>query len=209
MSCPGVFVVGDSISMHYGPFLQQYLQGMFTYNRKGGIESTLQDLEIPADANGGDSTTVLLYLQCLARARGFKADVLLLNCGLHDIKTDPATGAKQVPLPRYRQNLEQLIPVARSLKCELVWMRTTPADERVHNVRSTGFHRFAQDVHDYNAAADAVMTAAKVPIVDLHTFTVNLGPELFCDHVHFVEPVREKQAAFLAGWLCARYGVCQ
>jgi hypothetical protein len=47
------------------------------------------------------------------------------------------------------------------------------------------------------------MTAARVPLVDLHGFTANLGPELYCDHVHFVDAVRRQQAAFLAGWVHA------
>ena len=53
----------------------------------------------------------------------------------------------------------------------------------------------------YNAAADGVMAAAGVPMIDLYTFTRNLGPDLYCDHVHFHEHVREKQGAFVAGWV--------
>ena len=45
------------------------------------------------------------------------------------------------------------------------------------------------------------MTAAGVPSIDLHAFTANLGGDPYCDHVHFREPVREQQAAFIAGWL--------
>jgi len=40
-----------------------------------------------------------------------------------------------------------------------------------------------------------------VPVIDLNTFTLNLGADLYCDHVHYHEPIREKQAAFIAGWL--------
>ena len=47
------------------------------------------------------------------------------------------------------------------------------------------------------------MAAAGIPAIDLHGFTASIGPELYCDHVHFHEPVREKQAAFIAGWLMA------
>jgi hypothetical protein len=41
---------------------------------------------------------VLAYLASVRAAGGLLADTLLLNCGLHDIKTDLKTGAKQVPL---------------------------------------------------------------------------------------------------------------
>ena len=63
------------------------------------------------------------------------------------------------------------------------------------------FHRFVADCLAYNDAADRVMAEAGVPSIDLFTFTRNLGPDLYCDHVHFVEPIREKQAAFIAGWV--------
>jgi len=29
------------------------------------------------------------------------------------------------------------------------------------------------------------------------------GPYLYCDHVHFHDSIREKQAAYIAGWLGA------
>jgi hypothetical protein len=63
------------------------------------------------------------------------------------------------------------------------------------------FHRFAADCDAYNQVADEIMSAVGIPIIDLHTFTRNLGPDLYCDHVHFHESVRAQQAAFLAGWL--------
>ena len=127
--------------------------------------------------------------------------MLLLNCGLHDVKTTPATGAKQVSLDAYRANLERIVAIVREMGPKLVWVRTTPADEKVHNAHMAAFHRFAADVVAYNAAADAVMSGAGVPMIDLHKFTMDQGGELFCDHIHFVEPVRQKQAAFIAGWL--------
>jgi hypothetical protein len=37
----------------------------------------------------------------------------------------------------------------------------------------------------------------------LYTFTCNVGPELYCDHVHLTMRVRELQAAYIAGSLLA------
>jgi hypothetical protein len=34
MDKKAVYVVGDSISMHYGPYLKKYLQNCFVYDRK-------------------------------------------------------------------------------------------------------------------------------------------------------------------------------
>lgn len=198
-----VYIIGDSISVHYDPFLQQALSGIMACAHKEGTDEALLNLDLPTGANGGDSGRVLAFVKAVAKTGGLKADILAVNCGLHDIKRNPETGTYQVPIEQYEANLRELVRVAAPLSARLVWIRTTPCDETVHNARSTGFHRFAADGVAYNSVADRVMNEAGVPIIDLFTFTTNLGPDLFCDHVHFTVAVREKQAAFIAGWLSA------
>ncbi len=198
-----IYVLGDSISIQYGPYLQADLKGFMDYARKEGEEEALLNLDAPMGANGGDSARVLAFLRAKAQAGGIDADWLLVNCGLHDIKVDPTRGERQVPLPRYVENLRAIVQTARSMRPALIWIRTTPCDEAVHNKPDMSFHRFSADVADYNRAADGVMREAGVPIIDLHTLTLNLGPDLYCDHVHFRPPIREQQAAFIAGWMIA------
>ena len=236
-----IYVLGDSISIGYGPFLESYLKGMIEYSRKQGEEEALLNLDNPQGANGGDSSMVLSFLKSKAEAGGIDADLLLLNCGLHDIKTDPnvqerpspcrgserditighfgviagngsprksnaVTGEKQVPLERYRENLEAIVRTVESMTCSLVWIRTTPCDEAVHNKRCRDFHRFSADCIAYNTIADQIMVASGIPIIDLYSFTLNLGENLYSDHVHFPEHIKEKQAAFITGWLMAFTG---
>ncbi len=196
-----VYVLGDSISLHYGPYLQACLNGIMVYERKEDTDAALANLDVPQGANGGDSSMVLAFLQAKARCGGMDADVMLLNCGLHDIKTDPVTGAKQIPLPQYEQNLNAILDLSATLRPQLIWLRTTPCDEAVHNRPGMAFHRFAADCAAYNRAADTIMRARGVPVIDLYTFTSNLGDDLYCDHVHFHEHIRQQQAAFIAGWL--------
>lgn len=204
-----IYIIGDSISVQYGPYLESYVKGICGYARKAGEEEALLNLDKPLGANGGDSSMVLSFLEGKARTGGIDADLLLINCGLHDIKTDPATGARQIPIDRYEANLRAIVRLVAGLKPKLVWMRTTPCDEKVHNARpGMTFHRFSGDCAEYNRVADRVMAEAGVPVIDLHTFTLNLGPDLYCDHVHFREPIREKQAAFIAGWVAAS-GACR
>jgi len=204
---PKVYVIGDSISMHYGPYLERDLRGLWRYARKEGQEEALLNLDLPQGAlatqgaNGGDSSRVLAFLEAKLRQGGLDCDLLLVNCGLHDIKTDPRTGAKQVPLEAYRRNLQRIVGLARGAGLAMAWVRTTPCDEAVHNARNNEFHRFSADGRAYNAVADEVMAAAAVPSIDLYTFTLNLGPDLYCDHVHFHEHIRQQQAAYIAGWL--------
>lgn len=199
---PKVFVIGDSISMQYGPHLKKSLGGFYDYDRKRDTGQSQEDLDNPVGANGGDSGMVLIYLQELSRQEEFHTDILLLNCGLHDIKTNPETTKRQVEPDIYLKNLQEIIKLARKMKTRLVWVRTTPVVDEIHNSKAN-FHRFAKDVKRYNEIADKVMHSRKVPVIDLYNFTANLGTGIYKDHVHFVENVREKQADFIAGFLNA------
>lgn len=198
-----LYVIGDSISIQYGPYLERYLAGQMAYARKAQDETAALALDPPQGANGGDSSMVLAFVRAKAEASGFDADVVLLNCGLWDLRTDPETGARQTPMPRYRANLESIVEIPQAEGVAVVWVRTTPCDEAVHNKPELGFHRYAADVVAYNEAAEAVMAAHGVLSIDLHAFTLNLGGDLYCDHVHFNEDVRERQAVYIAGWLAA------
>lgn len=196
-----IYLIGDSISIHYGPYLNDYLKGLIEYSRKEGEEEALLNLDRPQGANGGDSSMVLEFLKAKAEAGGIDADVVLINCGLHDIKTDPRTGAKQVPIEQYKQNLRSIVRLVRQMGKKMIWITTTPCDERVHNRQGMAFHRFASDCIAYSAVAENVMKNSGVPVLDLFTFTCNLGSDLYCDHVHFHDHIRRLQAAYIAGWL--------
>ena len=180
--------------------MKKMVQGVLEYARKEATDSVLSTASA-ADANGGDSSAVLAYLQAYLQTQA--PDVLLLNCGLHDLRTDPGSGAKQVVPDKYRENLEQIVQLVQDRCVRTVWVRTTPVDDARHNARSSSFHRFNRDVVVYNEIADGVFGGAGTPIIDLYAFVESLGEELFCDHVHFVDRVRALQAAFIAGHLIA------
>ena len=203
MTVPSVFIIGDSISMQYGPYLEAYLQGWCRYLRK--TENTHaqeeEDLDVPSGPNGGDSSMVRRYLQHRAQSKPINTELMLVNCGLHDIKRDPETAAIQVPLDTYQENLLGIIDSAKKMTPQLVWIRTTPCDDAIHNQRNKQFYRYAKDCRAYNDAADAIMCREGIPEIDLFTLTNNLGPTSYIDHVHFTEEVRQIQAAFIAGWL--------
>ena len=201
---PRVFVIGDSISMHYGPYLRAALGPGVHYDRKRGDGHAWADLDRPVGANGGDSRAVLAYLRARAAAGGIDADVLLFNCGLHDIKTPPTTGRRQVDPDLYARTLDTILNVVDSLGVAPVWMRTTPVVDTIHNrgrVEKGRFRRFAADVALYNRLADSVMASRDVPAVDLHALSESFGPEAFADHVHYHEPYRRRQGDYLAGYL--------
>lgn len=189
-------VVGDSISIHYGPYLQTMLAGIMAYSRKTAPDGSLDDA---GAANGGDSSMVLAYLQSFRPDRKF--DVLLLNCGLHDIKRDPVTHQPQVPTDHYAANLQAILIEGQRLAKHMLWARTTPVIDERHNRLNMTFRRFEADVEAYNAIADNIMREHSIPIIDLFTFTCNLGSDVYVDHVHFTDQVRAQQAAFIAGYL--------
>lgn len=197
-----VYVIGDSISMQYGPYLKRFLPPALAYARKGEGGEAEKDLPGPIEPNGGNSVEVLAYLRALGNGQTWRPGLLLLNCGLHDIHADPDTGIRQVPLEAYRRNLQEILALLKKENVRVVWVRTTAADNSPPEACGESFQRYAADVDVYNAAADEIMGAAGVALLDLNGFTKSLGgPEVFCDHVHFCEEIREKQGAFVAGYV--------
>jgi lysophospholipase L1-like esterase len=196
-----IFVLGDSISIQYGPFLQQALAGFADVSRKSGLEEALQDLNRAQGANGGDSRDCLKYLQEMLRAGALHPDLFLLNCGLHDIKCQTSGRHTQVRQDEYKANLGAILMMLRDAGIPLAWMRTTPVDESKHNLPTSEIWRWSADVDRYNAIADEVMRKAHIPIIDLHGYTTGQGQQPTSDGRHFPEALQRLQAAFLAGWV--------
>lgn len=196
-----VFVIGDSISIQYGPYLEQALNGVCSYDRKEGVSAALVDLNIPTGANGGDSSMVLPYVKDKYSDPTFRPDILLLNCGLHDIKI--SNDKQQVSLEDYRTNLQAILDCVGD-NSNLVWVRSTPVVDEIHNAdknsasKGAVFKRYAKDLEAYNSAADEIMEGAGKMCIDLYGFTKTLGPDAYCDHVHFHEAVRKQQGEYIA-----------
>jgi hypothetical protein len=110
--------------------------------------------------------------------------------GLHDLKTDPKTAAKQVDLEAYTKHLAEVCRrLDRETGARLVFATTTPVIDERHQATKPFIRREA-DVEAYNRAALEVL--ASIPIVavdDLHALVVQIGREsaLLEDGVHFTE----------------------
>ena len=218
--CPSVLVVGDSISTHYMEALPAALGA--SARCSGGSDWSAKNWSEGA-GTGCDSTQARAYITAmLARGNTDLPDVLLLNCGLHDIKRSVADGRHQVEAAQYRQNLEAIIEHIRSLNStRLVWLSTTPVDTgpdgTTRTAPSTGyananFDRSNETIDEYNAIAAALMRQHGVPILPLHDFVAetfaNLSGKGTYDSVHFTPTCRQQQAKFIAGWL-AQHGIVQ
>ena len=193
----GIFLVGDSIAIHYSPWLRDALGPGYQVDTKVGLLDALSDLDDPRGMNCGDSDMVLAYVRERLGESDFQPDLIVINCGLHDIKTDPATLRTQVPIARYRANLEAIFRAILLRHLRFLWVRSTPIDEEKHNRLSQKMFRSQRDLEDYNRAADGL--AAGHPVADLHGFTLRQPGELYCDHAHFTDRIRALQGAFLAG----------
>ncbi len=166
-----LYSIGDSISLGYLRILVTSLGQQYAV--------------MHCPANGGPSTRIAENLDDWLA--GYDPDVVLLNCGLHDVvrKEDdqPATSADQ-----YEANLRDIVERLQGLAYSprLIWARTTPViDERHQAVKSFG--RMNEDVVAYNEIADAVMAERGVESIDLYGVVMDNDAEalLAPDGVHF------------------------
>ena len=193
-----LYLVGDSISIDYHPLLESLRAQGYAYRRKGGLALARMNLDDVQGANGGDSASVLAHLRDMLAA-GLEASVVVVNCGLHDIKRSPDNGAIQVPLDQYRANVQEIARLIHGAGKRLLWINTTPLDEARHLRCNASFHRREADLSAYNRIAAETMREAGVPFIDLHGFTASLPGELYKDHVHFLPEISRAQAGFLRG----------
>ena len=182
---PVVVLIGDSIRMGYAPAVAERLKG--------------QARMISPEENGGDSANVLAHLDEWVIAH--KPAVVHFNAGLHDLKRDPKTGALQVPLDRYEENLRAIVGrLERDTAARLIFATTTPVLDERHNAAKP-FHRREADVEAYNAVARKVMAESPlVAINDLHAAAEKLGIDqaLTDDGVHFTKEASEALGAQVA-----------
>lgn len=196
-----LLLLGDSISMQYSnPYLEKMLNGSYHIVRKQDNGEGMQNLDIPKGANIGNSRMALTYITHKLSDHKFTPDLILLNCGLHDIKRDPKTGVIAIDTAEYRKNLLAITDLVAQRKISMIWIRTTEVVDSIHK-KNKGFDRFAKDLETYNAIADEVCKQENLRTIDLYTFTKGLGPDRFVDHVHYNEETRALQAAYIAGAL--------
>jgi lysophospholipase L1-like esterase len=166
-----MILIGDSIRMGYQPIVQHALLGQ-------------AEVWGPKE-NGGTSANVLAHFDEWILSR--RPDIVHLNCGLHDLRTEFGSTSLAVPLDEYAANLEAIFSkIQQHTVAVLVWASTTPVNERWHHENKT-FDRFEDDVRAYNHAATQVATRLGVRINDLYRLVMDAGRDahLAQDGVHF------------------------
>ena len=196
-----LFVIGDSISVHYGDYLTAEVSDKFFCIPREGMQEALDNINMAVGGNGGDSCRVLDFVKGQEKDGKLNYDVFLFNCGLHDIKRHPPKGTLQVDHELYEKNLCEIIDLVKSHGIAPVFITTTPVHDEIHHSyieRNKGVERFNADVVEYNKIAVGIMEKYNVPIINLYDFTLPLGAEAYDDHVHYTVEVRKLHAEFIA-----------
>ena len=63
MTMKEMLLLGDSINLHYGPYLNRQFNKHFIIHSKPGRHEALRRIDYPVGGNGGDSHMVLEYLK--------------------------------------------------------------------------------------------------------------------------------------------------
>ena len=155
---PRVLIIGDSISIGYFPPTKELLEGKAdVVHNPGNAQHTAYGLD-KLDEWLGDTPW----------------DVIHFNHGLHDLKyidetgkrVPPSEGREQIPIDKYKRNLEALTKRLKKTRAALIFATTTPVPEGASG-------RVPGDAKRYNDVALAIMRKHKVPVNDLYAFAIS------------------------------------
>ncbi|MFO1492512.1 MAG: SGNH/GDSL hydrolase family protein [Kiritimatiellia bacterium] len=185
---PQVLLIGDSISIGYTPHVEALMKG--------------EAVVVHHQGNAGHTGNGLLKIEQWLGTNHW--DVIHFNFGLHDLcyrSRDPAkkgqgdkVGGLLTNTPeKYAENLELLVQRLEKTGAKLVWASTTIVPEGEKG-------RFVGDDAKYNAVAEKIMKAHRIPIDDLHTLSAGFAPSHFSSpgNVHYSKAGYEKLARQVA-----------
>lgn len=185
---PEVFIIGDSISMGYTPFVTKILEGKAIVTRPG--------------ENCGPTETGVNNMDKWLGGKTFK--VIYFNFGLHDLKhinaiTKKASGKATDPvladIPTYMANLDIIIQKLKAASHKVIFATTTPVPEK-----SGSPYRDKAMPPKYNEAAKAIMKKNNIEVDDLYNFVLPQVAEIQRpNNVHYTD----KGYEILAGRVAA------
>lgn len=195
-----IIVIGDSISLAYGPYLKEMVSNKFDYSTKN-TNSDAGNLDYPTGPNAGDSNMLLNYLKNTINDNCFHNDIFIINCGLHDIKVDINTGKNAIDIKQYALNLDSIFRLLKKTNKPVVWVNSTPVNDNIHNSKNIGFYRYNKDIILYNQIAEKICLKHNVAIIDLYSFSIGFPTTAYNDHVHYKPEYAKLQSAFIAGFI--------
>lgn len=201
-----LLTLGDSIALGYRKSLITALGADYAVSTKEGEEEAAKNLNYPVGTNCGDSRMMLSYLRDEKAGNRLNYDVIVFNCGLHDIKYNWDTEKIQIEPAEYEQNLRRICAVLNSTGAEVFFVNSTPVYDDIHNstqniIINQPIIRRAADLEKYNEIAEKVMNENGIAVIDLYTFTLNFGKKAVADHVHYTAEYADMQGKFIADFV--------
>ena len=191
-SLPKVLIIGDSISLHYTPYVTESLKGKaIVKHHKGNAGPTMRGLA-NIEKWLGDT----------------EWDVIHFNWGLWDIYGWPYYHIDRSPA-MYKKRLEQLVTRLKKTGAKLIWATTTPvcpAPERTMiKQHKKEIVILADTEKEYLDAAQEVMEKFSVRINDLHSFMKDKRSKyaLADNDVHYTAEGRKLQGEQVAKQITA------
>lgn len=185
---PNVLILGDSISIGYTPFVQEYLKG------RANVFRPMLENGKPENCAGTTKgvENIKRWLNSEVTNSGSRWDIIHFNFGLHDIKhVDPVTGEnsqnpkhpQQANLKQYKKNLQIIVEQLKNTGAKLIFATTTPYPDSVEGpLRKPGMPQ------KYNRVAVKIMNKNGILINNLHAFMVPRMADLqLPNNVHFTE----------------------
>ena len=168
-----VTLIGDSISGGYTPVVAGILSGTAEVSRP--------------EAAGGTSGYILAMLEewCVKGS----ADVIHLNCGLHDIVRLYGPHKNRIPLAAYQENVRTILDtLVEFTSAKIIWATTTPVNEETY-LAQKGLVCSGDDIAAYNEVSVALASELGVPVNDLHAAVMAAGRDdlLGDDGIHYTE----------------------
>lgn len=183
-SRPRVLILGDSISIGYGPLVEEALRDVAFVTRPKTAQGKAE--------NCAGTTNALVHLDRWLAAEGGKWDVIHFNFGLHDLKrVVPSSGAgsndpshpRQAEPEKYKEQLEKIVEKLERTGARLIFATTTPVPPG--GVRP---HRDVEDPARYNRIALEVLKGKDIAVNDLYSFSQKRLKEIQRPvNVHFTE----------------------
>jgi hypothetical protein len=178
-----VHLIGDSIRLNAQPFARRFLTPAYC------VAGPLVNCE--------SSHTVAANIRHWLE--GANADIVHINCGLHDIRHDPACDWPVSSPGEYLGNLHAIFEYLSMTGAHIIWATSTPINEGAHN-RNKLSRRYEADLLRYNCLSTDLARAAGFTINDMYQKLSSPEAQglLLPDGVHFTPEGNELIGKFIA-----------
>lgn len=178
-----VHLIGDSIRLNAQPFARRFLAPAYC------VAGPLVNCE----------SSHIVAANIRNWLTGADADVIHINCGLHDIRHDPGCDRPVSSPNEYLANLSSIFAYLATSRARIIWATSTPINEGAHN-RNKQSRRYQADLLRYNCLSVELARDAGFDINDMYEklSSTNVQALLLPDGVHFTPEGNELIGKFIA-----------